>query len=410
MDRTVVQAAENNTPSSYKVYLDSSHIECRPNLVQLSKVHIYLVQNSHAIVNDPSIADFTIVNTCGFTASRESHTINLLNMHKKHNAKVISIGCLNKINKELVSSCSHVTMISNLNKLDEFFYQKVKFSDVPEAYIDEEIDIKSSADQPSFRILTRMLHPILKKSDLYRKIVRQVYRKDKVYVEIGTGCVGNCSYCIIKKAKGNPVSRNPKDILNDMDKVYQPGKQLDLVADDCGSYGVDTGTNLPALLREISEKYPDLPIDISYLNPLWLTRQETQYRNAFKETKINSINLTIQSGSNKTIRRMNRKYDVSEILAIMKTLKSISPTTIFWTHVIVGFPGETLDDFVKTLSIMRHFEAVGVYLYSDREGTKCAEFENKNSPFVKSLKYGIASIFAKINSSLKIAGELIKHS
>jgi tRNA A37 methylthiotransferase MiaB len=134
------------------------------------------------------------------------------------------------------------------------------------------------------------------------------------------------------------------------------------------------------------------------------------YIDAFKETKINSINLTIQSGSNEIIRRMNRTYDVSEILAIMKILKRISPATVFWTHVIVGFPGETLGDFVKTLSIMGHFEAVGVYCYSDREGTSCAAFENKNSPFVKYLKYVIASSVAKINSSVKIMGELIKPS
>ncbi len=410
MNRSLAQIDENISTSVYKICLDSSHIECRPNLVHLSKVRIYLEKNGHAIVDNPLVAQFIIVNTCGFTESREKQTINLINMHKKNpNAEVIVIGCLNKINKDmLTSSCTDIQILNNSIELDNLFFRKVKFSNVPDAFIDEKMDIKASADQPLFRILSKILHPVLKKSDLYMKILRQIYRKNKVFVEIGTGCVGNCSYCIIKKAKGKPISRNLKDILDDIDKVYQPGKQLDLVADDCGSYGVDTGTNFTDLLKEIGKKYPDLPIDITYLNPLWLTKQEEEYIKVFKDIKINSINLTIQSGSNKILRSMNRFYDVKTIIDIMEKLKSVSPSTIFWTHVIVGFPGETLSDFQKTLAVMTNFDAVGVYRYSDRKGTECTEFENKNPNIVKYFKYFIASSFTKINSSLKIVRELIK--
>jgi tRNA A37 methylthiotransferase MiaB len=227
-------------------------------------------------------------------------------------------------------------------------------------------------------------------------------------VEIGSGCVGNCRYCIIKKAKGKPVSRKPEDILNDIAKIYSPGKQLDLVADDCGCYGIDLGTSLPELLLTINDKHPDISMDITYLSPWWLTKQKEEYIRIFKELNINSINISMQSGSDKVLAGMNRNYTVQEILGIIEKLKSISPQTGFWTHIMVGFPGEVWSDFWKTLVMATHFYAVHAFAYSPRRGTESAALKNNNGKFTITLRYGIALIFAKTNSFLKIVKEIIK--
>ena len=294
--------------------------------------------------------------------------------------------------------------MDNEKDLDTYFLNTTPYDSLQEEYIDDTL----------FKELNKPLHntnagfyyyfekflpkffSVLQRSPSLRVILGELYQENNFFVQIACGCAGNCAYCIIKKAKGNTVSRDAKDIINDIKKAYTPGHTLYLVADDCGSYGIDKKSNLPVLLERLNREFPGIKIKINYLNPFWLQRQKRNYLDLFKKVNITGMNLSIQSGSNKTIKNMNRKYDVEQIKMMIKKIKKISPSTLLWSHIIVGFPGENVWDYVKTLAIIRYFPLVGIFAYSDREGIKSATMPRKKSKLTILIRAKIARFYSVV--------------
>jgi MiaB/RimO family radical SAM methylthiotransferase len=368
----------------------------------------------HELTDDVSQADFVVLNTCGFTQEAEDHTITLLKGYTengKKDTRIISVGCLNRIAPEVLEKEleDKVVVLEKESHLDRFFKKKIAYDDMREEYIEEdgvrglsaELYNRSVGLYYYFQSAVKRTYPLLKKSPYLERLFNEIDQTNKSFVQIGTGCVGNCSYCIIKKARGSPVSRDARDILEDIRRVYTPGKSVYLVADDCGSYGCDIGLSLPFLLRKIHEAYPELTIDLNYLNPVWLEKQEKEFQKTFEEINIGSVNVSIQSGSNRIIKKMNRQYDVRRIRTIVKRLKETSPSTHFWTHCIVGFPGETWLDFLKTVRLVHMLHFVYTFGYSDRTGTESSRMDCKNAKatiFTKKLlirSYAIAAVFVR---------------
>jgi threonylcarbamoyladenosine tRNA methylthiotransferase MtaB len=215
------------------------------------------------------------------------------------------------------------------------------------------------------------------------KILDELEQRRRKYVQIGSGCVNNCHYCAIKLAKGEPVSRPVDHILNDIRNSYRDGNVLSLVADDCGSYGVDTGESLFSLIHRISREFPGIPIDCSYLNPVWIEQNPLEYLELFKTANINTINLSLQSGSNRIIHRMNRRYNVENVLKTAEQIKKVSPGTFLWTHFITGYPSETWGDFTQSVRASKYFDFFAAYAYCPRRGTAAAGFPNNNSQFTR---------------------------
>jgi len=394
-----------NMKNKYCVYMDSSNKSCNSNVIELSRVYFYLIKNGHKIVKHYKNADYVIVNTCGFNDIHEKKTIEIFNKYLGKN--VISIGCLNKINTDLFSKKLQNIIPLKLNELDKIFLNDVRFADVKEDYLSNKLkktiklqdrDISKTYNY----FVKKVLSIFLNKKKLFKKIYDEIYFKNRVFVEISRGCMGNCSYCVIKKARGNTKSRPVGDIINDIKKVYSPGKTLSLVSDDCGAYGVDIGMTFPKLLLLISKEIPGISFDITDLNPNWLIRYEKNMLGLFQKIKINSFNITMQSGSNKIIRRMNRRYNVSEIKRIIKKIRRISKTTLLWTHFMVGFPGESWNDFMKTLRLVKFFDFYTVFRYSERKGALSQNFNRKINKFVVEIRYLIMKMVQHCNILLKV--------
>jgi MiaB/RimO family radical SAM methylthiotransferase len=375
----------------------------------------------HDITADVSQADFVILNTCGFTQEAEDHTIVLLKEYVKNakrDTRIISVGCLNRIAPEVFEKEleNKVVVLKKESHLDRFFKNKIAYDDVREEYIEEENVRELNAELYNrsvglyyyFQSAVRKAYPLLKKSPYLERLFNEIDQTNKSFVQIGTGCVGSCSYCIIKKARGNPVSRDVGDILEDIGRVYTPGKSVYLVADDCGSYGYDIGLSLPFLLRKIHEAHPELTIDLNYVNPVWLQEEEEEFLNIFSEIPIGSVNVSLQSGSNRIIKRMNRQYDVTRIRTIVKKLKETSPSTHLWTHCIVGFPGETWLDFLKTVRFVHILHFVYTFGYSDRTGTESSRMSFKNSKSTILIKKLLIRSYAISMVFVRGTGDLIK--
>ena len=392
----------NDVKKQYKVLLDSANFFCKPNIILVSQVEKFVKKNNHTITKDISDADFLVLNTCGFDDKRETLSFEILtDMFKKmkKGSKVIALGCVSVISDQLQKQFPDLLIVQDLSKLDEIFDVDIKYEGTRNAYFDDDVFkyLVEKVPQPLFNntaiMGAKFLSRLVKnsKSPLAAslhipQIIEEMERKNKIQVMIGRGCVGNCSYCIIKKAQGNPKSRNIEDIIEDIKAVYDKNKVLSLVADDCASFGIDTGKTFFELMNRIHKEFPDLPIDITYINPLFLEKYPDQYLELFKKVKIHSVQISTQSGSDKIIKLMNRKYKIATVLNFVDKIKQISSDTMIWSHFIVGFPGETWGDYFQTLKATGKFHYFNIYPYSPREGTKSAEWKNNNPPFVRKFR------------------------
>ena len=394
----------NHCMSHYKVLIDSASWECLPNLVSCSKIYRYMIQNGHQITDDASESDFIIINTCGVFEKSENFSIDLFKKYsklKKDDAKIIMVGCLVKINKRLIESLGTEAMsYDELEKLDNIFYNNIRIEDVHPA-CEQNVRFRLRSNKMPYDLKkTAMFKPnkFLEKISKafinnYKKMMEDLEHKNKIYVEIvktGTGCTGNCSYCVIKKAKKKIDSKTPEMIMEEIKNLYTgDSKKLLLIADDCGSYGIDKGWNLPFLIHKIHENFPNLSISLNFLNPKWFQKQKEEYLKIFREIKIDSIQVTLQSGSNKIIKKMNRHYNVKEVISTINEIKKISSGTLLYSHFIVGFPGETTSNFLKTFFAVRYFDANFPFKYEDREGAESVVFPDKKSRFVIDIRYRI---------------------
>jgi tRNA A37 methylthiotransferase MiaB len=392
---------------SYKVYIDSAAWMCEGNIVGLSRIYRYLLENDHKIIKNPSKADYIIINSCGFVKSREEWSLYLFENYyakKKENASIIMFGCLIKINNKLVSSLDLIQIDFNeLKKFDNIFYKRKKFEEIPPTCdnktSDELFVAKKTVQESEFIsfLLPRLMSIFSKKvKNNYKSIIKRVQFKDKTLIEICNGCVFNCSYCVIKYAKGKVKSRKIEDILYDIEKLYDPTKNLFLVADDCGSYGLDINTNLFELLKGINEKFPDQPIELDAVNPYWLVKYPQGYIDLFSNVNISFVTIPVQSGSNKVLKDMNRKYDIKKVQGTIKQIKKVAPHSAIYTHFIVCYPNENFIDFLKSVFCSMFFDLPIVLVYSDNKNLKKQNKKYSKSRFAEIYRYTFFMLFLNL--------------
>jgi len=398
---------------SLSVYIDSAAWICEGNLVGSSKIYHYLIENKHRISSDPAEADIIIINSCGLTKKKRELSIEYFQKYhecKKPQAKIIMYGCLVKIDPQNIRSMDFIPIDFNEGyKWDKIFYNGKNFDDVhpfcdpltKETLLQGKHLFQSTKILPF--VFSGLLFPFVKKMRVnYRKMTDSFTYKDKIFIEIAHGCTGNCSYCMIKKAKGNIRSRPIDEILEDLQKLYDPSKNLFLVADDCGSYGLDLKTNLFHLLDEINKRYPDITIDLNYINPFWLEKYPEEYIRLFQKVNIDLASIPVQSGSNRVIKKMNRHYDINTIADIIKKIKQVSPTTITYSHFLIAFPGENAMDFLRTLYHTKSFDLPMCLVYSGHKEDRCSQEARTIPAFVTTVRYIIFLLFINLTISYKL--------
>jgi len=395
---------------SYKIFITATHEECKSNAVLCARLEKYCLNNGHTMTRELQNADFIIVNTCGAIQPCEKEAVmifrNILG-RINNGVKILSVGCLNKINRELIEdNCPGITIVEKPGNLDLWLKCGQGFLECDEQYLINPSKRRFTHHKHTGKLARNTallfgnalerLSSVLRYTNIYRSriphIIDELTVRNKVYVQIGSGCVNKCNYCAIKKAKGDPVSRSIDDVMSNVRNVYQPGKVLCLVADDCGCFGIDTGETLFDLVYRIHEEFPEFPVDISNINPYWILRHDKEYTAMLKKTRIYGMDTCLQSGSNKIIKKMNRNYDVNAIVSAVQKMRKVSPETFIWTHFIVGYPSETWHDFVKTIQIGKYFDFHPAFDYSPRNGTKGADLYNNNSFLFRVLKRKLVHI------------------
>ena len=275
-------------------------------------------------------------------------------------------------------------------------YAQFGYKEIEEKY-GADIVIGTSNREKIFELVTQFLKD-RKKIALHdqnnnikkyeRLFLTSSYLTTRAYVKIQDGCNNFCSYCLIPYVRGRSRSRDKDDILLEIKNLINNGiKEVVLTGIDMSSYGLDRNddVNFSDLIELILINFPSLyRLRISSL-------EESQFDDKFMmllskyKNLANHLHIPLQSGSEKVVKRMNRKYNLLSFEEKINRIRSIRPDISITTDVIVGFPGENEEDFMDTYNFCKkvNFSKIHVFPYSEREGTVATKLDNKVSPTTK---------------------------
>ena len=342
---------------------------CSKNLLDTEMTIGLFRNNKFNIVNDPSKADIIVVNTCGFIQSAKEEAINtLLEMaeYKKGRCKyLIAMGCLVERYKEELKKL--------MPEVDLF----IKFSEYDNIWEQIESVVGKSDDR---------------EQDYLNFLDRVVTTGDNfAYLRIAEGCNNRCTFCAIPYIRGKYVSRTMEDILEEAKKLAESGiKELIVIAQDTTKYGTDIygEPKLAELLEKLCKIDGIKWIRFLYAYPESIT---DKLINVVKNNdKIcNYFDIPIQHISDKVLKRMNRKSDGNSIRKTIEKIRKEIPDVVIRTTVMVGFPGETKEDFDELYNFIKEakFDKLGAFSYSKEEGTPAARIKDQVHPMTKKSRY-----------------------
>ena len=315
---------------------------CSKNLIDTEVAIGLFKENHYKIVNKPEDADILVVNTCGFIESAKEEAINtILEMaeYKKQRCKyLIAMGCLvQRYYDDLVKALPEVDLFI---KIDEYNKLWKKIEDLIKRDIVEKAKTKTSTKISEIRPL-----PMPTYDEFLNRVVTT--GKNYAYLKIGEGCSNKCTYCAIPYIRGPFVSRKMEDILEEAEKLASDGiKEIIVIAQDTTKYGEDIygKSRLAELLQEISKIDGIEWIRFLYSYPEGITDEliDTVANNP-KIAKY--FDIPIQHISNVVLKRMNRKTSKEKIENLLEKIRNKIPNVTLRTSLIVGFPGETEEQF-----------------------------------------------------------------
>lgn len=317
-------------------------------------------RENYEIVNDPKKAEIILVNTCGFIESAKEEAINtILEMAEyKKQAKckyLIVMGCLvERYKEELEKSLPEVDLFISISEYENIWEKILLLIDKKENSITNKMDYLN-------RVITT--------------------GNTTAYLKISEGCSNNCTYCAIPYIRGPHISRKMEDILKEAEGLAKKGiKELIVIAQDTTKYGIDIygEYKLPELLQKLCDIEGFEWIRFLYSYPENISdKLISVVKNNDKICKY--FDIPLQHYSNKVLKRMNRKSDSESIKNVIKKIREEIPDVILRTTMIVGFPGETEEDFFELYEFVNEakFEKLGVFKYSKEDGTPAAKIKEQ---------------------------------
>lgn len=327
---------------------------CKVNTYESEFVIHLLKENGYVIKSFDDVCDVYIINTCTVTNTSDIKSRKMIRQAIRRNpdACVVAMGCFIEANKDF-SILGLDIVLGNKDKskiielLDEYFTKREVIRDLYES-------LPSSFE------------------DMY---IEEFPGRTRAFVKIQDGCENFCSYCIIPYVRGKCRSKELEKVISEIKDLVTNGYQeVVLTGIHTGNYGVDLGINFATLLREVV-KIPGLKrLRISSIEITELTDEvlDIILKN---EVIVNHLHIPLQAGSNHVLKLMNRKYDLDYFFKKVQDIRQIRPNMAITTDVIVGFPGESEEDFLETLNTCRKltFAKIHVFPYSERQGTKAME-------------------------------------
>lgn len=340
---------------------------CKVNIYETENVEKEFKNRGYEIVSFDEVADVYVINTCSVTNTSDQKSRKIIRSCKKKNkdAIIIAMGCYTQIKYEEASKIDGVKIVIG-NKY------KNEVVDLLEEYL-------------------KTKKPIVKINKLNREKfedmkISNFENHTRAFIKVQDGCNNFCSYCIIPYTRGNIRSKNKDDVINEVKELAKNGyKEIVLTGIDTGHYGLDIKDyDFSDLLNDL-EKIDG--IERIRISSVEITDLNDKFLQTLKNSKkiVDHIHIPLQSGCDKILKLMNRKYDLEFFFKKINEIRSIRKDMAITTDVIVGFPGETDEDFNDTVNTIKKvgFTELHVFPYSKREGTKAATMSNQVDGLVK---------------------------
>ena len=320
------------------------------------------LMSNYDIVEPEEKADIYIINTCSVTNMSDRKSRQMIRRAKEMNpeAFVIVVGCYAEVAKEEIEKIDEVDLVLGN-------HQKANIDKYIEAYFDGR-DVNDEAIESYFYDFGSITYT----------------EKTRAVVKVQDGCNNFCTYCIIPYARGRICSRQPESVVDEITKIAKEGiKEVVITGIQVSAYGKDFDSDyrLIDLLEEINKIDGIERIRIGSIEPLMITDEFCE-RVKKLEKMCHHFHLSLQSGCDKTLKEMNRRYTTAQFEKVVRKLRNIYDDVILTTDIIVGFPNETDEDFEQTYEFLKSikFYKMHVFKYSQRKGTVAAKMKNQVSP------------------------------
>ncbi|MCT4605284.1 MAG: tRNA (N(6)-L-threonylcarbamoyladenosine(37)-C(2))-methylthiotransferase MtaB [Marinisporobacter sp.] len=344
---------------------------CKVNQYETEAMGEMFEKKGYEIVDSTELADVYVINTCTVTNLGDRKSRQFIRRAKRKNPKAVIavVGCYSQTSPEEVSSIEGVNIVLGTN-------DRKKIVEYVEGIQEEDEKINAVGN-------------IMEIEEFEEMTIGEIKGKTRAYLKIQEGCNQYCTYCIIPYARGPIRSRREEDIVKEVQRLAKNGfKEIVLTGIHVASYGKDLeNTSLLDVILKVHQVNGIERIRLSSIEPTIMTEDFVRTLAGLKKV-CSHFHLSLQSGCDETLNRMNRKYTTREYKLIVERIRKYIPDVSITTDIMVGFPGETEEEFEKTMKFVEEigFGQVHVFKYSKRKGTPAAKFENQVSPQVKNMR------------------------
>lgn len=337
---------------------------CKVNQYETNAMEQQFIQNNYKIVDNTEKADIYVINTCTVTNMADRKSRQMLRRVKEINqsAVIVVCGCYAQVAKTELEQIPEVDIILGIN-------EKNKIVQIVEEYLASKNNIIEVAD--------------VSKQKEFLDFGDVTYtEKNRAVIKVQDGCNMFCSYCLIPYARGRIRSRKIENVVSEIEKIAKQGiKEVVITGIHVASYGKDFengNIRLINLLEEINKIEGIARIRLSSLEPT-IVDEEFAQRLSKLEKICDHFHLSLQSGCDATLKRMNRKYTTARYKEATEILRKFYQNANFTTDVIVGFPGETDEEFDQTYQFLKEigFYKMHIFKYSPRKGTVAEKLPNQ---------------------------------
>ena len=347
---------------------------CKVNQYETNAMEQQFIKNNYEIVENTQKADIYVINTCTVTNMAERKSRQMLRRVKEINPSAVLVvcGCYAQVAKNELEQIPEIDIILGINEKNEIVQ-------IVEKYMEEMSEQDKRSQEAEIDDVSRQ-NEFLDFGDV------TYTEKNRAVVKVQDGCNMFCSYCIIPYARGRIRSRKIESVVSEIEKIAKEGiKEVVITGIHVASYGKDfdnENTSKKIRLIDLLEAINKIDgidrIRLSSLEPT-IVDEEFVTRLSKLDKICDHFHLSLQSGCDETLKRMNRKYTTQIYRDAVATLRKYYPEASFTTDVIVGFPGETDEEFAKTYEFLKEidFYRLHVFKYSPRRGTVAEKMPNQ---------------------------------
>ena len=357
------------------------NLGCKVNAYETEAMQQLLEEAGYEIVPFSEKADVYVVNTCSVTNMADRKSRQMLHKAKKLNPDsiVVGAGCYVQTKEQEAISDLAIDIIIGNNKKHELV-----------SLINEYMAKRENTHSDLFTE-NAVIDINDNKQEFEELFLSKTAEHTRAFIKVQDGCNQFCSYCIIPYARGRVRSRSIENVLAEVNRLAQNGfKEIVLTGIHLSSYGVDCDDNLLHLIREVHKVDGIERIRLGSFEPRLITEEFASELSKLKKV-CPHFHLSLQSGCDETLKRMNRKYTTEEYAESCKLLRKYFDHPAITTDVIVGFPGETEEEFEKTKEYLEkiHFYEMHIFKYSKRQGTRAAVMDNQVPDEIKTKRSSI---------------------